>query len=140
MKKPDLKQTLVTASLLLATSAALATEMQPGLWEITANMEMNGMKMPGGKNRICYNKADVADTQKMVPKDSKCQVSDVKQEGSRVSWKMECKGPEAMSGSGSVTFAATSYTGDMQIQMQSAGQAMQMRQQYSGKRVGDCTK
>ncbi len=140
MKKHFWIQTVITATLLFGTPLAFAQQMLPGLWEITSNMEMNGMKMPGGSTQICYNKADVADTKKVVPVDNKCQVSDIKQEGSRVSWKMQCKPPQSMTGSGTMTFAPTSYTGDMQMRMQHDGKPMQMRQQYSGKRLGDCTK
>ena len=131
---------ITAGAFVLACPATLrAADMQPGLWEITTTTEMAGMKIPTGSISQCITKADAADDQKMLPKDDKCEVYDMQIQGNRTSWKMRCRGPEAMSGSGSVTFSNTSYAGTVQMSMKGdSGNQMNIVQQYSGRRVGDC--
>ena len=114
-----------------------------GQWEITVQMEMPGMpmKLPATKVTQCLTKEDLADPGKSAPKgpkdmNSDCQTSDYKVDGNKVTWTMECKGKDAMTGSGEIVFAADSYDGWMK--MKTAGTEMTMT--YTGQRLGDCTK
>lgn len=133
----------ILAGLLVAACPAVlaATGMQPGLWEITTTVDMESMKMPAGAMRQCITQADVADGKGTLPKDDKCEVYDIQMQGNRTSWKMRCKGPEALSGSGNITYSGTSYAGTMQMSMKGdGGKPMQMTHNYAGRRIGDCTK
>ena len=58
--------------------------------------------------------------------------------GNSATWTMECKGENAMTGSGSMTFGAASYSGAMKMKMKQGGQTTEMTQSWSGKRVGEC--
>ena len=59
-------------------------------------------------------------------------------QGNTATWRMECKGPNAMSGSGSMTYGGTSYSGTTKLTMIEGGQTMDMVQTFNGKRIGDC--
>lgn len=128
---------------LLAAVPALAapTEMQPGLWEISSKLETPGMpKMPPQVMRHCYTKKDLEDTQRTVPQgaDKNCQVKDYRLEGNAATWNIECKGEAAMTGSGTMTFGAQSYSGSMKSRTRYDGRTVEMNQSWSGKRIGDC--
>jgi hypothetical protein len=139
-------QKFLLIALIAGPAAALAAGMQPGLWEITSSMEVSGMnmKMPSYTFQHCYTPSEVSDAKKIVPRDpqqNKCQVTDVKQSGDTVSWKMICTGEHAMTGNGAITFGSNSYSGTTQLSMASeGGMTMNMLQKYSGKRLGDCSK
>lgn len=119
---------------------AAPTNMQPGLWEITMKMEMAGGGMPATTVRQCVRPADIEDARRTIPqnKDPKCEMKDYKMQGNTASWRMECKGPEAMSGTGTITYSGSSYSGTTKLNMKQDGQTMSMTQSYSGKRIGDC--
>ena len=61
---------------------------------------------------------------------------DYKVAGNKVTWSMKCEGPEAMSGTGEITYGENTYDGVMKMERQ--GQTMMMK--YTGKRLGDCVK
>lgn len=124
-------------------SAAAAPDMQPGMWEITATMEMAGMEgmpaMPPQTVRQCIRPADVQNGSAAIPKgDPQCAVKGFKVQGNTASWQMECKGENAMSGNGTVTYSGTSYSGKTRFIMNHDGHTMTMNQTFSGKRIGDC--
>jgi hypothetical protein len=134
---------LLALPLLAAIPAVLAAppEMQPGLWEITSRMEMPGMpKMPPQVYRHCYTKKDLEDAKRTVPQggDRNCEVKDYRLQGSTATWKMECRGEAAMTGTGTMTFGAQSYTGSMKSRMRREGTTIETTQSWSAKRIGDC--
>lgn len=133
----------LTVLLAFPFSAIAAPDMQPGMWEITTKMEMAGMEgmpaMPPNTIRQCIRPAEVQSGSATVPKgDPQCEVKDYRMQGRTASWRMECKGANAMSGSGTITYGGASYSGKTQFTMKEEGQAMTMNQTFSGKRIGDC--
>lgn len=129
--------------LLFSISANAAPDMQPGMWEITTRMEMAGMEgmpaMPPQTIRQCVRPADIRSGTATVPKgDPQCEVKGYKVQGNTADWQMECKGANAMSGNGTVTYSGTSYRGKTKFTMKEEGQSMTMNQTFTGKRVGDC--
>ena len=133
---------LATIVLGLSVSASGQGPRRDGRWEVKIEMEMPGMpmKMPPMTTIQCITKEQAADPQRSVPQagrggQSDCKVSDYKVAGNKVSWTMKCEGPEAMSGTGEITYGENTYDGIMKMDRQ--GQMMTMK--YSGKRLGDCT-
>jgi hypothetical protein len=135
-------------SILCATSLAVAavvlssTALAQGkddLWEVTMKMEMPGMPMamPAQVNRVCISKTHKDED--LIPRRDNCRVLESGRSGNKLTYKMACTGPEPMTVSGEMTYAATSYEGRMQMITQSGGQSMEMAQTFVGKRVGDCT-
>ena len=137
---------LLPATCLLAFCAATAQaspNMTTGLWEITVKSEIQGMTggmgMPATTMTQCVRPADVQDGKRTVPQqDPKCEMKDYKLQGNTASWRFECKGPEAMSGSGSMTYSGNSYSGSTKMSMKQQGRVINMTQSDSGKRLGDC--
>jgi len=127
---------LLSGVLLSLPSLAPAAEMmKPGLWEITTSMEMPGMPFqpPTQTMRHCYTEQEVKE--EPVPKNDNCKITDFKSSGSKVSWKLECKGEMAGKGEGEITYQGDSaYEGKATIQTQ----GMTMTTKYKGKRIGEC--
>jgi hypothetical protein len=129
------------AVLMLPAVCAAAPQMTPGLWEMTSTFEGAGMpqSVPPTKFQHCYRPEDVKDMRNTVPeKNPNCKISDWKESGKTVTWKTSCTGKDAMTGSGSITYAGDSYTGVNTMTMSHGGQAMTMTQKYNARRLGDC--
>jgi hypothetical protein len=121
----------------LSLSARAQTPRQDGNWEVTMQVEVEGMPaLPAKTMTQCVSKEDVADPQKppLGRASSHCTVSDHKVEGNRVSWSMKCEAPEAMTGTGEILYGDNAYTGILKIERE--GRTMTMK--YAGKRLGDC--
>lgn len=126
---------------LVALPVMAAGTVTPGKWEVTVEMEMVGMahKMPPTTMTHCISKADVEKAEGLVPKGGKdakdCKYYDVVMSGNTVSWKMECSA-QNLKGEGKMTYESESYTGTSHIKM---GE-MEMKQKFTGKRLGECEK
>jgi hypothetical protein len=141
------KATLVTLALatLAGPAGAAAPNMKEGLWEITTRTEMAGMPTGGIKPVVmtqCVTKKDLEDPRKTAPggDDARCQVTDHKVQGNAASWNMACKGEGNMTGSGTITYSGTSYTGSSKMTMTHGGKPQTMTVNYSGKHLGECKK
>jgi hypothetical protein len=67
-----------------------------------------------------------------------CEMKEVKQEGNKFSWTVDCKGKGR--GSGSVTFEPGKYDGVAVMEMiDRQGVLRKMKSTMSGRRVGECT-
>ncbi|MBI2312714.1 MAG: DUF3617 family protein [Betaproteobacteria bacterium] len=135
---------LAALPFLFITGAALAgsSPMQPGLWEVTMKTDIAGMPMamPAQTIRHCYTQKDLQDEKKTVPQsqDRNCQITNFDARGNTVTWTIQCKGENAMTGTGTMTVNATSYSGSVRSRMKDGKQTMEMTQSWSGKRVGEC--
>jgi hypothetical protein len=126
----------VLFALVLPAAGFAADTMRDGYWELTTTMEMPGMpmKMAPTKANHCYSKEDVKDQKKTITTDKNCTVTDLKQSGNKVSWKMKCTGNNAGVFSGETVYKADAY--DSTMKMQTQGQTMNMK--IKAKRLGDC--
>ena len=142
-----MKTTLTVVVTLLAFGAvSLIAQggMRPGRWATTVQMEMAGspVQMPPMKQTRCVTPAEAKDPSSLQsgPPGGRggkndCKVSDQKMSGNTMSWKIACTSPDAMTGTGEMTFADDSYTGTMKMNMTQGAMSMKME----GKRLGDCT-
>lgn len=112
-----------------------AADTEPGTWwEHTVQAEMGGMSMPATTQKFCAPKAGMNEPPSPAP-DDRCKVTDVKKAGKKMTWKMECSGPEPMRGEGEIVQGKDSFTGKMSMHMQQGDMTMKM----SGKLLGgDC--
>lgn len=124
------------AILSLPISGFAADTMREGYWELITTMEMPGMpmKMPATTVKHCYTKEDVKDQKKTITTDKNCTVTDLKQSGNKVTWKMKCTGEHAGTFSGETVYRGDAY--DSTMKMQTQGQTMNMK--INAKRVGNC--
>src|SRR3954471_12428451 len=93
-----------------------------GKWQTTMEMEMEGMpmKMPPITATHCITKEQADNAENAIPRsqrDTGCTMTDVKVDGSTISWKMTCE-KQGMTGTGTVTYAGESYTGKMDMKVQ----------------------
>lgn len=144
----DPRRSRATALFIAGSAALAAASLLPSLaagqgkddlWEITTKMEIVGMPMamPGQTMRQCVAKGGKDDD--YVPRRENCKVLESKRTGNTIAYKMACTGKDAMTATGETTVSGSGYEGWMQMSAKMEGQDMQMKQTYSGKRVGDCT-
>lgn len=133
-----MKKFIVAIMFALAVPAAgfAADIMRDGYWEIISTMEMPGMpmKMAPTKIKHCYSKEDVKDQKKTISTDKNCTVTDLKQSGNKVTWKMKCTGQNAGTFSGETVYKVDAY--DSTMKMQTQGHTMNMK--VKAKRLGNC--
>ncbi len=137
---------MITAMAATQAGAAAPAGMgnfRDGLWEMTIRAEVPGTKpMPPVSLKKCISAKEIQDLQAKAsrpPGSDQCKVSDQRTQGSTTSWKMECTGRVKIVGEGSVTSSGDSYTMQSSMVMTGAdGKAMQVRNELTGKRLGDC--
>jgi len=135
---------LFAAALILCPAHAATLNMKDGLWEITTKMEMTGksdVAMPQQIVRQCITKKDLNDPRRTTPSaDSRCKMTDYKLQGNTATWKMACEGEGGKTGTGTVIYSGDSYRGNQTMTMKRSSQVMNMKMDFSGRRVGDCPK
>lgn len=126
----------ILTALVLPAAVFAADTMRDGYWELITTMEMPGMpmKMAPTRTKHCYSKEDVKDQKKTITTDKNCTVTDLKQSGNKVTWKMKCSGKNGGDFSGETVFKTEAY--DSTMKMQSQGMTMNMK--VNARRVGNC--
>jgi hypothetical protein len=106
---------------------------EPGVyWEQSVQMEMAGFSMPAQTHKVCISKKGMEEPPR-GRNDDKCEMTDVKRTGSRMTWKMKCK--DGTTGEGDITSGPDSFDGTMTMHTQGHDATMKMK----GKKVGgDC--
>lgn len=139
MSKPTFAA-CASAALLLAGTPGYAIDTQPGLWEITTQMNMpsSSVEMPAMTHRTCITRED------LVPMDQQqmdnCTLESSETSGNTIEWTMACNQDGMKSqGKGRITYTGASYQGTMKIEMDIPEMGHEvMTQKLSGKRIGDC--
>ncbi|OGR28597.1 MAG: hypothetical protein A2X83_01495 [Desulfuromonadales bacterium GWD2_54_10] len=127
---------VILSCLALPAISFAADNMREGYWELITTTEMPGMpmKIPPAKMKHCYTKEDVKDQKRSISTDKNCTVTDLKQSGNKVTWKMKCTGQNAGVFSGETVYKADAY--DSTMKMQSQGQTVNMK--IKARRLGNC--
>lgn len=130
---------LVTLALLLTAApasgrAADALPKEPGVyWEQSVEMQMAGFAMPAQTSKVCLPKKGLEEPPRNARDDGKCEMTDVKRTGARMTWKMRCK--DGTTGEGDITSGPDSFDGTMVMRTQGNEMNMKMK----GRKVGgDC--
>jgi len=121
--------------LIIISNPAVATNMQPGKWKMTTQVEMPGMpiKMPQITYHKCLTKKDLVPTRNKT--DSRCKMIYKKITDDNLTWKMKCDSQKSRSTmEGKVTYTGKTMKGT--IDMNNGGQ--HMTQRISGQWVGTC--
>ena len=133
---------LLTLALSWTALAQTSMPMREGNWSVTVKMSMEGMKMdmPPMTRTQCITEAMAKDPQASLPKGpegSDCKVTDYKNSGGTVAYKMVCTKPNPMTATAELKFNGTdAYTGTMAMETQGHKMSMAM----DAKRLGDCPK
>jgi hypothetical protein len=126
--------TVLVAFPLIHVPLAVTQTGADELWEVTAKVTMDGMAMPAMPRKVCKKKGD-----NIPPVEQNCQTLDVKTEGNRTTYRVECTGKDAMSGVGEITMGNGTYQGTLKMTAKVDGQDSTMVTEYSGKLLGNCT-
>jgi Protein of unknown function (DUF3617) len=124
----------ISLMVLMPPAARAAERLQPGLWEVTASVELPGVPAPSLTTQTeCLSQKDVdADPVPELDKGA-CRASQIRRSGDQVTWKLDC-GPLGR-GEGQVVYkSSTAYEGWMTLS--SAGTAL--RTTIRARRVGEC--
>lgn len=121
--------------------------MHEGKWQLTMETKMEGLPfqvpvVPYTTTQ-CITKDDLVPRNTAGPKDQKCEIIDRKIAGSKVTWKVKCVNPQAVSeGEGEITYSGDSYAGRMRTKITDNGtkQVMTSTTVMKGRRIGDCSK
>ena len=138
MKLRNVVLSAIVCSLALPVMAADPIA-KAGKWESTIQMEMPNMpmKMPAQTMNVCVTKEQAENAENLIPKSGDkrggCTYTDVKVEGTTVSWKMTCE-KSGMTGTGSTTYHGDSYEGSMKMKMRDQDMSAKM----TGKFLGAC--
>ncbi len=84
---------LIAIALSIATPALVsaAERMQPGLWEVTATVELPGTQSPAPTTQTeCLSQKDVDADPAPVLDTRGCRVTDARRSGDKVTWKLDC--------------------------------------------------
>ncbi len=128
--------TLVLLLMFAMVPAAHGADINPGLWQWSATMEMPGMPMamPPTQFSECITEADLV-PQQQAQGQQQCEVVDQEVSHGQVNWTVKCSGPEGESLSrGEIQYRGDSASGT--IVMESMG--MQMSTRMEGQRLGPC--
>lgn len=127
----------LVAMMALAAASPVAAQGKDDLWEHSSKMEMPGMPMamPAQVNRVCVSKN--RKDEDLIPTRDNCRVVDSKRTGNRLTYRMECAGPEPSIIVGDLTVGNNAYDGQMRMTMTKTNDTMNMA--LSGRRIGDCT-
>ena len=140
MKTQRKSQLIAALTLGIAAGLASAQEMSPGLWELTAEMKMQGMAMPPNKFTHCYTAKDLAaGKQYGMDEKSKCSIANMKNVGGNISYDMTCAAEGSkMVGSVKGSMSATAFNFDQKMRMIPDQGMGEMLSTIKGRRLGDC--
>ncbi len=124
---------------LTASGVVMAQAGTGNLYSVTSRMEMQGMPfaMPANTVQVCGPKDQASD--KMVPADENCTVSNFRNTGNKSSFTMVCRGENPMTATGEFErLSADAYRGRMQMKGEMEGEPMDMTMTFEGKKIRDC--
>ena len=128
-------------TLCIPTTALALDPVREGLWEISVQAEIGGQPISSTPLvvRQCITSQTAQELMGQLSGSAGgCQVTDLRDEGSRARWNLSCSGQVNVSGSGEVMVANNAFTGTMSLLVQMNGQTVPMLQSFNARRVGDC--
>lgn len=134
----------LAACLLLALPAAAALAgVQPGNWEFTVDVSLqgsNGNSGPIVKTR-CISEADARDPQKVISETGQkgCTFSDTQDTGSEYTFSVDCSGgPVPVHGSGRVHYTEQTLDGIIDLIAEQPNLRIVTHSSVKGRRLGSC--
>jgi Protein of unknown function (DUF3617) len=128
-----------------ATLPAFADGIEPGLWQITETVIMNGNRTPPQTKERCLSAEQARDTAKTFSPEyrtvnSDCERAEFSSTAERLKWRMLCKGQLEMDVSGDFTFDTTKhYSAKIASKGSMAGRTMvETSVDIVGEHLGEC--
>lgn len=130
---------LALALSISAPGLAAAQAQEGSQYRVTTRMEMVGMpfQLPPQTVEVCGPKDHASE--KMVPHDDNCRITDFKVEGNKSSYTLVCTGETEMTAKGEFEqLGPEAYRGKMNMVGSQGGRSVEMNMSFEGKRIGDC--
>lgn len=126
----------IISTIMLPATIFASDTMSEGKWELITSVEMPGMpfSIPPTKIEHCYTSEDVKDQKKTISTDKNCTVTDLKQSGNKVTWKMKCVGENSGNFSGETVFKGNKF--DSTMKLETKEQSMNIK--VKARRLGSC--
>ena len=130
--------------LCLLSSVYAADPLEPGLWKVVTQTDMNGMQGPAEAKTRCLKPDDARDLERTFAPEYRvqgatCERMNVAWAGQKLSWRVQCTGPLTMDVAGTYEFdTPRHYTGVVTMLGSMAGREMRTRTALEGERVGEC--
>ncbi len=122
---------------LVPVSALASSRGQPGLWEVSATIEVPGdatATMPTTQTECLTQKDLDADPVPVLDKGA-CRATDVRRSGDRITWKLVCDGSLPGRGEGEIVYRSpTAYDGWMTVDIG----GVVVRTVIRARRIGGC--
>ena len=134
---------LAFAAVLVLPVAPVRAAMQPGMWELTMTVTVDGKPQTVPTARECISQKDIDDGEKTLPRpDGKCTLSNVKRTPERATYDLACvKDALTTRGRAEIVFAAESYEGKVNVTVMDRNNlGVPIAMALSAKRVGNCEK
>lgn len=132
----------LAAGFALPGATALAA-MQPGLWELTMTVTVDGKPQTVPAGRECISQKDIDDGEKTLPRpDGQCKLSNVRRTPDRATYDLACtKDALTTRGRAEVAFAAESYEGKVNVTVLDRNNlGVPIAMALHAKRIGSCDK
>lgn len=136
------RRSLAATAVFAVSTHGLAAPLQPGIWEVLSKTDIGGTVADSPPTRVCISQKSAEDIAQSLPKPgSGCTVLDVRTEGNRTSYGIECASNPAMRGQAELTATSGNYQGTMRMmirQPQAGAPDVPMSVTFAGRRIGDC--
>jgi hypothetical protein len=129
--------------LLLPAHALAAGGMQPGLWELSLTVDINGRAESIPAVRECISQTDIESGNRTLPRpDGNCTLSNVERSSDRATYELACtKDTLATKGKADIRFGGDRYDGKVDLTVtEKGGASVPFVMTIAAKRIGDCTK
>lgn len=128
-----------TLLLALFATAAAAGDVQPGNWEMTVTLSVEGSSgaMAPVTQTRCLTEAEARDPSRLVGSTA-CEFTNKRDDGSEMSFDVACGGQLPMRGKGVVRYSAQNVAATLELSADAGGQKLATRSQLSARRLGDC--
>ncbi|MCX7176215.1 MAG: DUF3617 family protein [Proteobacteria bacterium] len=143
MKKTEILLLLIAIA---TPQLAMADDLTPGLWEVTMESRVpaeTGWTPTPFNLKHCLSVSDAKDPSKLVGSISTqgasgCNFTEKSYSAGVFRFAMDCAGSFGLKTKGSMTFGATSFSGNITATGDLGGQITEFQNRVSGKRVGGC--
>lgn len=129
--------------LLLPAHALAAGGMQPGLWELSLTVDVNGRAETIPAARECVSQADIDSGNRTLPRpDGNCTLSKVERSADRATYELACiKDTFTTQGKADIRFGGDRYDGKVDLTVtEKGGASAPFVMTIAAKRIGECTK
>jgi Protein of unknown function (DUF3617) len=125
-------------------SVYAADPLEPGLWKVVTQVDMNGLQGPTETKTRCLKAEDAQDLERTFAPEYRvqgatCERMDLAWEGQKLAWRVRCSGALSMEVAGTYEFATPRhYSGVVTTLAAMAGREIRTRTTLEAEHIGEC--